>query len=113
MHELSVAKEIIAIVEDEMAQRKLRRIDTVSVRIGALTGVNAEALTFGFIASVAETLLEGAQLVIEEVPVICRCCACGKRFETEGFVFICPACGSIDTEVVQGEELDIDHLVGE
>ena len=57
MHELAVAMEIIDIVQGEMDRQGLRRIDAVAVRIGALTGINADALTFGFEASVIDTPL--------------------------------------------------------
>lgn len=113
MHELAVAREIIEIVQGEMERRGLRRIEAVALRIGALTGINADALTFGFEASVADTPLEGAQLIIEALPVRALCHACRKESEIEAFLFLCPQCGSSDLEIVQGEELDIDHLLGE
>ncbi len=113
MHELAVAREIIDIVQGEMDRRGLRRIEAVALRIGALTGINADALTFGFEASVVDTPLAGAHLIIETMPVRAACRSCGKESEIEPYLFICPHCASSDLEIVQGEELDIDHLLGE
>jgi len=113
VHELSVAREIIRIVESEMARLNLRKIETVNVRVGALSGIHPEALSFGYEASVIDTPLDGSRLVIETVAVKGRCRACAREFEVEEFVFLCPHCHATDLEVIAGEELDIDHIVGE
>lgn len=113
MHELAVACEIIDIVLGEMDRQGLRQIDVVALRIGALTGINADALTFGFDASVIDTPLAGAKLIIESLPVRAACRSCGKESEVEPYLFVCPHCAGHDLKIVQGEELDIDHLVGE
>ncbi len=113
MHELSIAREIIEIVEAEVARLNLTRVETVNIRLGALTGVNPDALAFSFEASVVDTSLDGARLVIEKVPIKGRCRTCQAGFEVEEFVFLCPKCASGDLEITSGEELDINHLVVE
>jgi hydrogenase nickel incorporation protein HypA/HybF len=113
VHELSIAREIIVIVEDEMTRLNLNRVITVYLRIGALAAINPDALTFGFETSVANTRLEGARAVIDIIPVKGRCQSCHKEFEIEKFMFVCPHCGSSKLKITAGEELEIDHLVGE
>lgn len=113
MHELHLAGEIIAIVEEEMAKRGLKKVAIVGVKVGALAGVDPEALSFGFEASVADTDLSGALLAVETIPVSGRCRACGKNFEVMEYVFICPYCGAVDVIVEKGEEMNISYLIGE
>lgn len=113
MHELSVAREIIGIVEGEMTRLRLRKIETVNIRLGALSGIHPEALAFGYEASVVDTRLDGSRLVIEQVPIRGRCRLCTKEFEIEGFVFLCPHCQASDLDMIAGEELEIDYLTGE
>ena len=113
MHELAMAREIIDIVQAEMVRQNLHRVESVVVRIGALTGLNADALAFGFEASVVDTPLAGARLDVQQVPIKAKCRACGQEDAVEEFVFICPRCGGTDLEVIEGEELDIDHILGE
>jgi len=108
-----VAREIIGIVEGEMTRLNLRKVETVNLRLGALSGIHPEALSFGYEASVVDTLLEGSRLVIETVAVRGRCRNCAKEFEVEEFIFLCPHCHATDLEVMAGEDLEIDHLVGE
>lgn len=113
MHELSIAKEIIAIVTAEAEKKQLGRVTEIHLRIGALSGVDPEALSFGFEAATLETPLAGARLAIQAVPVHAVCRACGRQFDVEDLVFLCPGCGSVDVEVTQGQEMQIDHLVVE
>lgn len=113
MHELSVAREIIGIVQDEMTRCHLTRVTEVKIRLGVLAGLNADALAFGFEASVVDTPLADTRLIIENIPIDGVCRTCGKEFEVEEFVFICPRCGGTDMDIRRGEELDIEHLVGE
>lgn len=113
MHELSVVREIIEIVEGEMTRRGLRRIEAVSLRLGKLAGVNPDALSFGFETSVVGTALDGARLSIDLVPVRAFCRSCAKEFGVDDLIFFCPYCGATEIKVLSGEELDIDHLVVE
>lgn len=113
MHELSLAIEIITIVQDEMSKRHLNEVKAVGIRLGALSGVDPEALTFGFETATIDTPQSGAKLIIERIPVQGRCRSCKKDFQVEEFIFMCPYCCSTDMEITQGEELDVAYLVGE
>lgn len=110
MHEVRIATEIISIVKKEMLSRKLNSISEIGLRIGLLSGVDPDALSFSFAAATSGTEMEHTRLVIEEVPVRAVCHACTTRFNVEGFFFVCPACKSTDVRVTEGEELDISWL---
>ena len=113
MHELSIAREIITIVQEEMVKRDLNGVKEVSVRLGALTGVDPEALSFSFESATLDSPLSETKLVIEQIPVKGKCRSCGKDFQIDDFVFLCPYCDSIDIDVMQGEELNVEYLVEE
>ena len=113
MHELSIAREIIAIVDDELARLHLRRVITVNIRLGVMNSVVPEALAFSFEAAVTGTDLDGARLEIKTIPIKGCCRSCRQEFIVKEFQFICPHCGSSRLEVIEGEELEIDHIVGE
>lgn len=110
MHELAIANSIVNTVLGEAKKGQYKTITAIGLRIGALTDIVPEALEFGFSAITAGTLLEGAKLEIENVPVLGRCGACREAFEVKGFVFACPGCGSSNIEVEQGQELDIVYI---
>jgi hydrogenase nickel incorporation protein HypA/HybF len=107
MHELSIA-EAIAAVADRHARG--RRVSRIEVSVGHLRQVVPSALSFAFELVVQGSALEGAELVLEEVPAAGRCRACGAESRLDGFPLICPACGGADLEVVAGEELRVESL---
>lgn len=113
MHELAIAQSLLALIEDEMAKHGKEKLVTVKVRHGRLSAVVPEALDMGFTALTMDTRLAGAQLVMEEIPVVLRCRVCGKEFTPEGASAFapCPACGEeLGHTVVSGRELYIEYL---
>lgn len=110
MHELSVAQGIIEIAEAELQRRGEDRISAIGVRLGALAGVNPEALTFSYDVATGDTALAQSRLVIEWIPVEGSCRACGQGFTVEEAVFICPSCGSRDMAIVHGQELEVEYI---
>ncbi|MBU1320406.1 MAG: hydrogenase maturation nickel metallochaperone HypA [candidate division Zixibacteria bacterium] len=110
MHELSIANNIIDIALEEIARRGLDVIESIGVRIGALTCVCPEALSFGFEAATIDTPLALTKLIIEQVPIKGKCKSCNSELAVKEFVFLCPSCGSRDLEITQGEELEIAYM---
>lgn len=110
MHELSIAGTIIETVEQEMVKRGITRLAAIGLKIGRMTDVDAESLKFGFEVIAKETLLAGTALVIEHVPVIARCTACGADFKVPDLFFVCPSCHATSVDIIHGQELDIAYL---
>ena len=57
-----------------------------------------------------QTVLEGAELALVEVPAAGRCRACGAEGCLEDFPFTCRACGGWDVALTAGEELRVESL---
>lgn len=110
MHELSIATSIVETVLQEMQRRQLPAVQTIAVRVGALSGVVPEALEFSFSAIINGTPLAGTQLAIEQVPLQGKCRDCGLDFSVVEFIFACPHCRSGQIEITRGEELEIAYL---
>jgi hydrogenase nickel incorporation protein HypA/HybF len=113
MHELQAARQIIEIVRKEMGRKNLIRITSVGVRVGALSGFNPEALSFGFEAAVMDTPLSGARLNIEYIPIKAYCRDCHKNFKLDQMIITCPACGSTNLSFSESDALEIDYIEGE
>ena len=64
MHELAIAESVVATVLERTGGRQ---VSVVRLRVGRLSGVVPDALTFCFELATAGTPLEGATLEIEEV----------------------------------------------
>jgi hydrogenase nickel incorporation protein HypA/HybF len=110
MHELSIASSVLEAVRTEMGRRPGARLLKVGLRVGALSGVEPEALRFSFEAIVHATDLESARLEIESCPRRQRCPQCGRDFAVVDFDLRCPSCGASDTELIGGDELTIAYL---
>ena len=110
MHELSIANSILEAVRTEMARRPGVRAAKVGVRVGELSGVEPEALSFSFDALVAGSDLAPLVLDIETRPRLQRCRACDRTFQVHDFDVTCPDCGTAQTHCVGGNELEMVYL---
>jgi hydrogenase nickel incorporation protein HypA/HybF len=107
MHELSIADAVVTIASRHAAGRRVTRVD---VKVGHLRQVVPDSLTFAFELVAARTELEGAELVIEEVPATVRCRPCAAETTLQQFPAHCTACGSFDVELEGGDELLVDSI---
>ena len=111
MHEMGIALEIIDIaVASIPPQLKNVRVERVNIEVGKLSAIVPESLRFCFDIAVKDTRLEGAALVIEEVPVQARCKDCGEEWTIDGPAFSCRSCGSGQIDILSGRELDIKSI---
>jgi hydrogenase nickel incorporation protein HypA/HybF len=106
VHELSITRNIVAIVSDRAHGRRVRR---VKLEVGKLSGVMTDAIVFCFDVVAQGTVLEGARLDITEVEGRARCTACGAEFDMPTLYTAC-ACGSRRLHRLQGEELKIKTM---
>ncbi|HXO01024.1 MAG TPA: hydrogenase maturation nickel metallochaperone HypA [Stellaceae bacterium] len=106
MHELAITRNIVAIVGDAAQGRRVTR---VTLEIGKLSGVMADAVAFCFDVVAAETPLAGARLDIRQIDGLARCRDCGEEFGAATLFAPC-RCGSRSCERVAGEELNIKAI---
>ena len=107
MHELSLAESVVRIATRHAAGRRVERVE---LKVGHLRQVVPAALEFAFELVARGTPVEGAELVLEEVPAAGRCRRCGHESELSGFPLACAECGGLDLELLRGEELLVDAL---
>jgi hydrogenase nickel incorporation protein HypA/HybF len=106
MHELAITEGVVAAVTDRLPDAK---VTCVRLEIGALSGVVADSVRFCFDLVTEGTDLEGAALEISRLPGLCNCRVCGKDFEPDGPIAICP-CGSAEVTVLAGQDLKITSV---
>jgi hydrogenase nickel incorporation protein HypA/HybF len=106
VHELGITESLVDAVVERLPGR---RVTCVRLEIGALSGVVADSVRFCFDLVTEGTSLEGAALEIAEPPAVCQCRNCGRDFEPDGPIAMCP-CGSADVAVLKGQELKITSV---
>lgn len=73
------------------------------VEVGDLEHLDETVLATLWRAMIEGTPLRGASLEIERIPLQVRCGACGLAYEPQDkAVLLCPACGSVRPEILEG-----------
>jgi hydrogenase nickel incorporation protein HypA/HybF len=92
MHELGIAHSILQPVLKNAEEQGGLRVTSVRLRIGELAQVVPDSLQFGFECLSRNTLAEGAELEIVEVPLRWTCRSCTRTQPTPADA--CPNCGA-------------------
>jgi hydrogenase nickel incorporation protein HypA/HybF len=107
MHEMSITQGIIDICEQHAGGRRVLSLD---VEIGELSGVVPEAIEFCFEACSQGTLLEGARLNIMRIPGRGRCQDCGCDTPLASLFGACTRCGGYRVTMEAGEEMRVREI---
>ena len=107
MHELSITQNIIEICE-KYANNK--RVISLDVEIGDLSGVVPEAVEFCFDACSTGTLLQGARLNIIRTPGSGHCIECNESTHLRNLFDGCEKCGGHMITVQTGEEMRVREI---
>lgn len=111
MHEMGIAMQIIEIAQASIPETmKSVRIGRVNLKIGRMSAVMPDSLRLCFEVAAKDTQLDGAELVVEEIPVVARCQECDAEWVVSGPAFTCERCQSGKIDIVSGRELDIVSL---
>ncbi|EAU54924.1 hydrogenase maturation nickel metallochaperone HypA [Mariprofundus ferrooxydans] len=110
MHEMSLCEGVVQLIEDQAAMQQFTRVKTVWLEIGALAGVETEAMHFSFDAVAKGTLADGARLEIIDIAGRAICPACERQVELFARFDGCPECGHYPLELIAGDEMRIKEL---
>jgi hydrogenase nickel incorporation protein HypA/HybF len=110
MHELSICESLLGVIEDQAKAQDFARVTRVRLEIGPFSGVEAEALRFGFDVVTKGTLAEDAALEIIETEGKAWCFDCQEAVTIASRIEGCPRCGGFHLQVTGGKELRIKDL---
>ena len=108
MHEYSIVQSLLGRVAQSARGYDVAAVRRLTVRIGALSGVDSELLRTAYELCAPGTLCAGAELVIRDVAARWRCPAC-ERDAAAGERLACPACGGV-VKLVEGDEIILDSV---
>jgi len=57
-----------------------------------------------------DTIAAASGLEIEVVPVKVKCRKCQAETSKDDFIFVCPACGATDLEIIEGTDLLLEKI---
>lgn len=110
MHELSLAAEVMTLVERALRGQGPVRVHALRLSVPALAGVEVGALRFALDALAPGTAIEGARIDIDEPPGRARCGTCAAEVALRDRLAPCPACGGGPLRVVDGTALRVLEL---
>jgi hydrogenase nickel incorporation protein HypA/HybF len=107
MHELSLCQ---AIADTVVRYADGQRVSRVDVQIGHFRQVVPDSLQFAWSILTEKTELAGCELVVEQVPVVIKCRACGEQTTLDLPILLCAACTSTDVALLSGDEFVIASI---
>lgn len=111
MHELSVCMALLEQVERVARERRAGAVSQIVVRLGPLSGVEAELLRNAYPLAAAGTIAEHAELVIDEMDVVVHCSSCGAESAATPNRLLCRECGDFRTRIVSGDEMLLQRII--
>ena len=112
MHELGIVFYIIRDVKKAAQENGVEHVSTVVMNIGEVSTIVPEYLTDCWRwAADKEDMLRGCELKIEPIPAVTHCDGGGKDYPTVAHGKICPHCGSENTWLLRGNEVEIKEIV--
>ena len=103
MHELSIVTYVIKEVEKAAQENNLTQIESVTLEFGEVSGIVPGYLVDCWDWYAKKTpLISGSKLLYETITAVTWCNACKKT---------CPYCGSGETWLQQGTEMNIKQIV--
>jgi hydrogenase nickel incorporation protein HypA/HybF len=111
MHELSLAANVLEIVERAARTQGFDRVHTLRLSVPALAAVEVPALRFALDALAPGTPLDGACIEIDEPPGRAHCADCAREVDVRDRLDPCPVCGGTQLRVVGGTTMRVVELL--
>ena len=110
MHEQSIVSSLLSMALSDAKKDNAKRIISIKLVVGELTGVEKDAVSFYFGFMAKDTIAEGATLDFRYTKPQLRCRECDIIFPRNKLEFNCPKCNKKAIELVGGRELYIDSM---
>ena len=110
MHEMSLAENVLQIIEESARTQNFRHVRTVVLEIGQLAAVEPEAMRFCFDAVASGSIAEGARLEMIDLPGRALCYDCMTTVDIAHRLDPCPLCGGGKLIPNGGDEMRIKDM---
>ena len=113
MHELPIVQSMFDICVKHAMANNVKKVRAINLKVGEVSDLQDEWIQryFNFLAK--GTVVEGARLKIERVPLVVRCKKCAESFHVnmrERQKVECPKCQGTEFAYVSGREYTVDSM---
>ncbi len=113
MHEFSLAIEVINLAEREAGKNMARSVREITIEVGDMSGVEADAFESALELLVKDSILDKARVKIIRTPGNGICNACDFEFEMNQRMATCPKCNCFPSVISGGQEFRVVEMVVE
>lgn len=113
MHEVSIATEIIEIVEECSKEYELNVVKNITLNIGEFSCIEEGSLKFAFGILSKDTICENSNLDIIFIKATAYCHNCKEIFDINFTNKKCPKCNIASSDIKTGNEFLIQSIEGE
>ena len=111
MHELGIVFHVMDSLEKLAAEHEVSEIKSVTVEVGEVSAVIPYYLTDCWEwARKKRELLQNCEMKVEVLPAVTYCIGCESDYPTVEYGKTCPHCGSTETYLKTGNELNIKEI---
>ncbi len=105
MHELSLVVNLVEIAEEKIKHENEKKIVSVDVVVGKISGVDSESLIFAFYEVVKNrSLWSNSKINIEFQEIKIYCGFCDKFYYPTDLDLFCPYCENYSGEIIEGKD---------
>lgn len=111
MHELGIVMHVIKQVEEVAEENAAEKVVKLNIEVGEVSSVVPQLFTDCFEWAKKKTrFLRDAELELIVLQALSYCKTCGNSFRTTEYAKKCPHCGSYDTYLITGNEINIKDI---
>lgn len=109
MHEYSIVEGVMDSVIPLAQSNGATRVSVIRLRIGEMTDIVPEALDFAWdvVCDERGDIVKDCKMEVETVAPHFVCMKCGNEYDADRLHPRCPVCGSGETLLTKGRELEI------
>ncbi len=110
MHELTITKNLVSLLEDAVRPNDVGLVKTVHLEVGRLRYLVPEIMTTCFSQIEKSDKLKQAKLDLKVLPVKLRCSDCDKESCADENNFTCSFCLSQNVDIISGKEFILKSI---
>ncbi len=110
MHEFAIAMNLVSGACEAAERAGGQRVTAVHCRIGDMRQIDHALIREAFDAAACDTRCDGAELVVERIPLLARCETCRESFAVRNWDWQCPRCGREGELLGGGDELELQSI---
>ena len=110
MHELSLIKNLLSLLDKEIASADVKDVKVIYLEVGRLRYIVEEIMQSAFKHIPKHDKLKNAELKLEVLPVKLLCKDCNKESQIDDNVFKCLHCNSNNVDILSGKEFILKSI---